>query len=150
MALAAPQSIMEKAESLPAAYARRIAERDNPPPPPPLSQEPAAVQTRIEDWLLKTYHVRNKRGRLRQSRMLLALMQYPERHTMQLAAAAGLPARAAARVAVRLGEFGVTIPETRGLYRYWRLTRAAEDALLLVVVGPPAVGPPAPAANGAT
>ena len=125
-------------ESLPTAFARRIAERDNPPPPPPLSQEPAAVQARIEAWLLATHHVRNKRGRLRQGLMLLALMQYPERHTAQLAEAAGLPARAAARVAVRLGELGLITPENRGLYRYWRLTHAAEDALLLVVVGPPA------------
>ena len=128
-------------ENLPAAFAHRIAERDNPPPPPPLSQEPAAVQARIEDWLLKTYKVRDKRGRLRQGLMLLALMQHPERTTAQLAEAAGLPARAAARVAMRLGEFDLTTWEHRGLYRYWRLTRAAEDALLLVVVGPPAASP---------
>ncbi|GAB3868024.1 hypothetical protein GCM10028824_11780 [Hymenobacter segetis] len=129
---------MKMPDSLPAAFARRVFERDNPPPPPPLSQEPAAVQARIEEWLLQRHQVRNKRGRLRQSLMLLALMQHPERHTMQLAEAAGLPIRAAARVAVRLGEFGLATPEERGLYRYWRLTPAAEDALLLVVVGPPA------------
>lgn len=123
-------------DNLSTAFARRIAERDNPPPPPPLSQEPAAVQARIEAWLLATHQVRNKRGRLRQGLMLLALMQHPERHTAQLAEAAGLPARAAARVAVRLGEFGLITSENRGLYRYWRLTRAAEDALLRVVAGP--------------
>ena len=126
-------------ESLPESFARRVAERDNPPPPPPPSMEPAAVQARIEKWLLQTYKVRDKRGRLRQSRMLLALMQHPERTTGELAEAAGLPARAAARVAVRLGEFGLTTWEYRSLYRYWRLERAAEDALLLVVVGPAAV-----------
>ena len=125
-------------ESLPTAFARRVAERDNPPPPPPLSQEPAAVQARIEAWLLSTHHVRDKRGRLRQALMLLALMQHPERYTGALAEAAGLPARAAARVAVRLSEFGLITWEYRSYYRYWRLTRAAEDALLLVVVGPPA------------
>ena len=123
-------------EILPEAFARRVAERDNPPPPPPLSMEPAAVQARIEDWLLAAHRVRDKRGRLRQGRMLLALMQHPERTTAELAEAAGLPHRAAARVAVRLGEFGLTTAETRGLYRYWRLTRAAEDALLRVVLGP--------------
>ena len=128
---------MQTPESIPTAFARRIAERDNPPPPPPLSQEPAAVQARIEAWLLATHQVRNKRGRLRQGLMLLALMRHPERHTAQLAEAAGLPNRAAARVAVRLGEFGLLAWENRGLYRYWRLTRAAEDALLLVVAGPP-------------
>lgn len=126
----------EPPESLPAAFARRVFERDNPPPPPPLSQEPAAVQARVEAWLLATHRVRDKRGRLRQSRMLLALVQHPERTTAELAAAAALPARAAARVAVRLGEFGLVAAENRGLYRYWRLTRAAEDALLAVVAGP--------------
>lgn len=125
-------------DTLPTAFARRVAERDNPPPPPPLSQEAAAVQARIENWLLSTHKVRDKRGRLRQGLMLLALMQHPERTTAELAEAAGLPARAAARVAVRLGEFDVTTWEHRSLYRYWRLTRAAEDALLLVVMGPPA------------
>ena len=125
-------------ETLPTAFARRVAERDNPPPPPPLSQEPAAVQARIGAWLLSTHRVRDKRGRLRQGLMLLALMQHPERHTAELAEAAGLPARAAARVAVRLSESGLLTCEYRSYYRYWRLTRAAEDALLLVVVGPPA------------
>lgn len=119
------------------AFARRVAERDNPPPPPPLSQEPAAVQTRIEAWLRTTYRLRDGRSSLRMGRMVLALMQHPERHTMQLAEAAGLPGRAALRVAGRLGEFALATAEDRGLYRYWRLTRAAEDALLRVVVGPP-------------
>jgi hypothetical protein len=128
-------------ETLPAAFARRVAERDNPPPPPPLSQEPAAVQARLENWLLKTYKVRDKRGRLRQSLMLLALMQHPERTTAELAEASGLPARAAARVAVRLGEFDLLTWEYRSLWRYWHLTRAAEDALLLVVVGLPTPAP---------
>ncbi|GAB3577941.1 hypothetical protein [Hymenobacter daeguensis] len=128
-------------DDLSVAFARRVFERDNPPPPPPLSQEPAAVQARIEAWLLTTHGVRNKRGRLRQGLMLLALMRHAERHTAQLAEAAGLPARAAARVAVRLGEFGLLAWEYRGLYRYWHLTRAAEDALLLVVAGPPAIAP---------
>jgi hypothetical protein len=122
-------------ETLSVAFARRIAERDNPPPPPPLSQEPAAVQARVEAWLLATHGMRNKRGRLRQRLMLLALMQHLERHTAQLAEAVGLPARAAARVAVRLSEFGLITWEYRSLYRYWRLTRTAEDALLLVVQG---------------
>jgi hypothetical protein len=123
-------------ETLPAAFARRVAERDNPPPPPPLSPEPAAVQARIEDWLLTAHRVRDKRGRLRQGRMVLALMQHPERTTAELAEAAGLPDRAAARVAVRLGELGLLTWEYRSLYRYWRLSRATEDALLAVVAGP--------------
>jgi hypothetical protein len=130
--------VLATSETLADAFARRVAERDNPPPPPPLSQEPAAVQARIEAWLRTTYHLRDGRSSLRMGRMLLALMQHPERHTMQLAEAAGLPGRAALRVAVRLGEFALATVEERGLYRYWRLTRAAEDALLLVVLGPAA------------
>ena len=131
----------DPSETLPAAFARRVAERDNPPPPPPLSMEPAAVQARIEAWLRTTYHLRDVRSYRRMGRMVAALMQHPERTTAALAEAAGLPARAAARVAVRLGEFDVTTWEYRSLYRYWRLTRAAEDALLLVVVGPSAPTP---------
>ncbi|MBO2009026.1 hypothetical protein [Hymenobacter negativus] len=124
-------------DSLPTAFARRLAERDNPPPPPPLSMEPAAVQARIEAWLRTTGHLRDTRSLLRMGRMVRALMQHPERTTAQLAEAAGLPARAAARVAVRLNGFAITTWEYRGLYRFHRLTRAAEDALLLVVMGPP-------------
>ena len=123
-------------ENLTTAFARRVFERDNPPPPLPLSQEPAAVQARIEAWLLAQHGMRDRRGRLRQGLMLLALMQHPERTTAELAAAAGLPARAANRVAVRLGALGLTTWEYRSLYRYWHLTRATEDALLLVVRGP--------------
>ena len=119
---------------LTAQYVRRVAERDNPPPPP--SPEPAAVQARIEAWLRTGYGVRDPRGRLRLGRMLLALMQHPERTTGQLGEAAGLPARAAARAAVRLGNLGLTTWEYRSYWRYWRLTRATEDALLVVVAGP--------------
>ena len=129
-------------ENFISAYARRIAERDN-PSPPLLSGEPAAVQARLEDWLLTAHKVRDKRGRFRLARMLLALMQHPERTTGELAEAAGLPARAAARMAVRLGAvLDLTTWDYRGLYRYHRLGRAAEDALLLVVAGPPAPAPP--------
>lgn len=124
-------------EDLPTAFAHRIAARDNPPPPPPLSPEPVAVAARVDAWLRSTYHLRDARSVLRMGRMLRALMQYPERTTGELAEAAGLPAQAAARVAVRLGGLGLTTWESRGLYRYWRLARATEDALLGVVVGPP-------------
>ena len=49
-------------------------------------------------------------------------------------------------MAVRLGELEISTWEYRGLYRCWRLSRAAEDALLLVVAGPlrpVATAPPA-------
>ena len=124
------------AETLADAFARRVAERDNPPPPLPPSQEPAAVQARIEAWLRTTYHLRDGRSWLRMGRMVLALMQHPERHTRQLAEAAGLPGRAALQVAGRLRALQLVAWEDRGLYRYWRLTPATEDALLRVVAGP--------------
>ncbi len=132
------------AENLSDAFARRLAARDNPPPPPPLSQEPAAVQARVEAWLLAVHAVRDRRARQRQSLMLLALMQQPECTTTALAEAAGLGMRGAARTAAQLHALLLVAWEERGLYRYWCLTRAAEDALLLVVVGP--VAPAAPAA----
>ncbi len=133
---------LASAADLAAQFARRVAERDNPPPPEPLSQEPAAVQARLEGWLQTNYGVRDPRGRLRLGRMLLALMQHPERTTGELGEAAGLPARAAARTAVRLGTLGIAASEYRSYYRYWRLTRPAEDALLAVVAGPSAAEKP--------
>ena len=126
----------EPATTLAADFARRLAERDNPPPAPPLSQEPAAIQARLEAWLKNQQGVRDSRSQFRLSQMLLALMQHPERTTAQLAVAAGLPERAAARQAVHLNTLGLTTWEYRSLYRYHRLTRATEDALLLVVAGP--------------
>jgi len=127
----------EAASTFAADYARRLAERDNPPPPPPLSQEPAAIQARIEAWLQTQHGVRDVRNRRHLGHMLLALMQHPERTTAQLATATGQPERGAARQAVRLRRLGLTTWEYRSLYRFHRLTRAAEDALLLVVTGPP-------------
>ena len=137
-------------ENLTDIFARRLAERDNPPPPPPLSQEPAAVQARVEGWLQEAHAVRDQRTRQRQSLMLLALMQQPECATAALAEAAGLGMRGAARSVGQLHTQGLVDWEERGVYRYWRLTRAAEDALRLVVAGPPTVAPSAPALNGAT
>ena len=124
------------ADDLAARFARRMAERDNPPPPPPLSQEPAAVQARIEAWLQAAHAVGDPRGRLRLGRMLRGLMRHPELVTAQLAELAGLTGRAGGRTVARLGTLGLADAQYRGLYRYWRLTRAAEDALLLVVAGP--------------
>lgn len=131
----------ESTDALTTAFARRIAERDNPPPPPPPDPAPAAVQARIEAWLRHTHRLRDARSRLRMGRMLLALVQHPERTTAELGAAAGLPTRASARVALRLGALGLITWEERGIWRHHRLTPAAEDALLLVVAGPPAGRP---------
>ena len=127
------------------AFARRIAERDNPPPPPPPSQEPAAVLARVEAWVTARPGGTNSRGQRRQARALLALMQHPELETGDLGRRSREPAlgaRAAARLAVRLCERGLTELEYRGRYRFSRLTRATEDALLAVVLGPGAATPP--------
>ena len=126
----------EPTDSITTAFARRLAERDNPPPPPPLDPDPTAVQARIEAWLRTAYHLRDARSALRMGRMLLALVQHPTRTTAELATAAGLPIRAAARVAVRLGELGLIAWVPRSIWRDHRLTPATEDALLVVVVGP--------------
>lgn len=121
-----------------ATFARRVAERDQ---PRPVSQEPAAVQARLEAWLLTQHKVRNSRARRRQTQALLALMLHSELDTGALAAATGLPvlsARSAARLAVQLNGLGLTTWEFRGVFRYHRLSRATEDALLLLAAGPQA------------
>lgn len=94
------------------------------------------MQARIEAWLHRTYHLRDGRSCLRMGRMLRALITNPERIGSELAAAAGLPGRGAARVSARLSALGLVAWERRGYSRYWRLLPATEDAL--VVAGPPA------------
>lgn len=123
----------EPADNLAISFARRLAERDDPPPP---SLEPEAVQARIEGWLRRTYHMRDGRSCLRMGRMLRALIEHPERTGRELATAAGLPERSAARAAARLSALGLVAWERRSYYQYWRLLPATEDALLLVVAGP--------------
>ena len=126
----------DDAANLAEVLAQRVAERDQPPPPPPLSQEPAAVQARVEAWLHTRHGVRDPRGKLRLGRVLLALMRRPECTTAELGRAAGLPDRGACRLVARLAALGLSTGEYRGLSRYHRLSRAAEDALLRVVAGP--------------
>ena len=116
-------------------FTQRLVERDAPPPPP--SQEPEAVLARIQAWLLPPEGVRDARTHHRLARMLVALMEHPERSTQQLQLAAGLEWRAGSRMATELFARGLTQRERRGRYFYHRLTRTAEDALLLVVAGPP-------------
>jgi hypothetical protein len=120
--------------TLAALFTRRLIERDAPPPPP--SQEPEAVLDRIQAWLLPPGGTRDARTHRRQARMLVALMQHLECSTAQLQVASGLGWRASTRMALALFERGLTQRERRGRYFFHRLTRAAEDALLLVVAGP--------------
>ena len=122
------------ADTLAARFAQRLIERDAPPPPP--SQEPAAVLARIQAWLLPPQGVRDARTHHRMARMLVALMEHPELDTTQLQIAAGLEWRAGSRMAQELFTRGLTLRERRGRFFYHRLTRTAEDALLLVVAGP--------------
>ncbi|MEL5994943.1 hypothetical protein [Hymenobacter segetis] len=120
--------------SLAARFAQRLVVRDAPPPPP--SQEPAAILARIQAWLIPPQGVRDARTHGRMARMLVALMEHLELSTEQLQAAAGLGWRAGSRMAQELLTRGLTERERRGRFFYHRLTRAAEDALLLVVAGP--------------
>ncbi|MBO2011639.1 hypothetical protein [Hymenobacter negativus] len=121
-------------DTLAARFAQRLIERDAPPPPP--SQEPTAVLTRIQAWLIPPEGVRDARTHHRMARMLVALMEHSELHTEQLQLAAGLGWRAGSRLALELLRRGLTARERRGRFFYHRLTRAAEDSLLLVVAGP--------------
>ncbi|WP_210521082.1 hypothetical protein [Hymenobacter terricola] len=134
--------VSEAPASLATAFAQRLAARDNPPPAPPLSQEPAAVLARLGTWLAAHHAVRDVRSQGRLGRMLLALMQAPECGHADLRRAAGLTERAAGRSSQRLHQLGLATWEQRSYWRYWRLTRAAEDALLLVVAGPEGAIPP--------
>jgi hypothetical protein len=122
------------AATLAARFAQRLVARDAPPPPP--SQEPEAVLDRIQAWLLPPEGVRDARTHRRLARMLVALMEHPERSTQQLQLAAGLQWRAGSRMASELVRRGLSQRERRGRYFYYRLSRAAEDALLVVVAGP--------------
>jgi hypothetical protein len=119
------------ADSLAARFAQRLTERDAPP-----SQEPAAILARIQAWLIPPQGVRDARTQGRMAHMLVALMEDPELSTEQLQAAAGLGWRAGSRMAQELFARGLTLRERRGRFFYHRLTRAAEDALLLLVAGP--------------
>ncbi|MGY3090971.1 hypothetical protein ACVWYF_004035 [Hymenobacter sp. UYAg731] len=120
--------------SLAARFAQRLVVRDAPPPPP--SQEPAAILARIQAWLIPPQGVRDARTHGRMARMLVALMEHPELSTEQLQAAASLGWRAGSRMAQELFARGLTLRERRGRFFYHRLTRTAEDALLVVVGGP--------------
>lgn len=120
-------------------FAQRLAARDNPPPPPRPSQEPAAIAARVQAWLRTAQRVRHPNSQQHLALMLLALMQSPELTTQQLAEAAGQAERGtAARNVVALNSRGLLDSHYRGRVRYHRLSRAAEDALLLVVAGPAA------------
>lgn len=115
--------------------ALRVATRDA--PPPPLSHEPAAVLARVAAYLETGLGQRSPRARQRLARMLLLLIDHPEVTSAQLQAAAGLGARATSRMAHRLLQTHFIDRERRGPLYYHRLTRQGEDALLLVVAGPP-------------
>ena len=116
-------------------FARRVAARHA--PPPPLSQEPAAVLARLAAWTQTALGIRSTHSRQRLAQMLVLLMQYPEVPLPHLQAAAGLGERATSRLAHRLRAAQLVTRTQRGPSHYYRLTQAAEDALLLVVAGPP-------------
>ena len=127
-------------DTLAARFTRRIEARDA--PPPPLSQEPAAVLARIQAWLKTVPGTGGEKARLHLARALVGLMEYPELGTGELAAAAGLEWRSASRIGLGLagqGLAGQGLGERlrRGRHFFHRLNRATEDALLLVVAGPP-------------
>ena len=134
-------------DELAATFARRVAERDVVRPPKPLSQTPAAIGGRLDHWLQTTHAVRDSRSRSRLVRMLLLLLAQPEASTAALQQASGLGPRMAANALLRLGSWHLVAWEQRRHTRYHHLSRAGEDALLVVVTGQsaPLPGTAAPA-----
>ena len=128
-------------DELATTFARRVAERDIVRPPEPLSQTPAAIAERLERWLQTTHGVRDSRSRPRLAQMLLLLLAQSEASTAALQQIADLGPRMAASALQRLAGWGLTSWKQRSHTRYHYLTRAGEDALLVVVMGAPA--PPA-------
>jgi hypothetical protein len=96
------------------------------------------VLARVAQWLRKEHAQRDRRTAEGQARVLLSLMDHPALCIVELLPLVGLEERATARIALTLQGYGLTAYTPRAGKRYWRLTRAAEDALLLVVTGPPA------------
>ena len=126
-------------ESLGAAFAARVAHRDDPRPPEPLRQTPEAIAGRLDGWLLARHRLRDSRTRHALTQMLLLLLAQPEATTAALQTAAGLGPRSGARSTLRLETLGLTTWTNRARRRYHRLTRGGEDALLAVVTGPAGV-----------
>ena len=119
-------------------FAHRVATRDNVIPPPPSSQTHAAIGGRVAEWLRTQHGAGDIRSRTVLTQMVLLLLARPEVTTAELQAVALLGPRATARTTLRLANQGITewFYRSGSRTRCHRLTRAAEDALLVVVAGP--------------
>lgn len=126
-------------DSLAARFAQRIQLRDNPPSPPPLRHDPPAVQVRVANWLCTLHPQRDCRTAESQARFLLALMNHPELTVQQLMPFFKLAERPVARLGLALSGYGLVYWVGYHGKRHWRLTRDAEDALLVMVAGPAVV-----------
>ena len=126
-------------DSIAAQFAQRVALRDNPPPPPPLRHDPPAVQARVANWLRILHPQRDRRTAESQARFLLALMAHPRLTVRELMPLLKLAERPVARLGMALQGYGLVYFLGYGGKRHWYLSSTGEDALLLVVAGPPAV-----------
>ena len=126
-----------------AAFAARVATRDNPPPPPPLPRDRAAVETRVAASLLRAHDVRNKRLRRTLAGFCYGLLAEPRRTAENLSGELACTRQTAAQAAARLIRLGLLAAQPEGRHRYYALTRAGEDWLLPLVTGETAPRPPA-------
>ena len=126
------------AEQVVAAFAARVATRDNPPPPPPLPRDRESVLGRVAAAFLHDHNVRNKRLRRTLAGFCYGLLGQPERAAADLAQEIGCVRQTAAQAASLLIGLDLFVARPAGRRRFYGLTRAGEDWLLPLVVGPAA------------
>ncbi|MBF9223826.1 hypothetical protein [Hymenobacter ruricola] len=129
------------ADALVAAFAERVARRDDPPPPDPARFEAPQVLGRLVQALRPLTGMRTERGRATLARMCYAFVAAPEHSGPALAEAAGVGEIAACRARGHLRRVGLLENRYGGGHRRYRLTRFGEDWLLAVVQGTKIPGP---------
>lgn len=127
---------LSSAQALVAAFASRVARRDEPPTPADDYFEPGPVQARIgaalEERLGRRLHVYRRRTL---SALLYALMQHPELSTPELMQGLDLTDQTVRMRTAQLAAAGLLTVRARGRLNYFGLTRAGEDWLLTAVRG---------------
>ena len=118
-----------------AAFATRVARRDDPPAPDPARFEAPQVLARLAEALRGRTPVRLAKGRDTLARLCYAFVAAPELSGPALSAAGGVGEIATCRARVRLERAGLLRHFYHEGRRRYALTRYGEDWLLAVVQG---------------